>query len=133
MLDFSVSGGTFIINGTPVTHIGREDDYEYMDLVRGLPSGNNCHGTLAIYHGPRRDPLSDLKMRTIAPQNYHRTGRAFRRRRVLKAEVWGNCAWYVYSRPYFRGTRRILNPGFSSQLDFNPKSIYHPENVVESA
>ena len=112
------------INGANVTYTADPDADEEFNDVFTFPSGpNNCAGTMALFHGPRGDPISDLKIKLFSPGNYRRTGRAFRRRTVLKAEVWGSCTWYVNSGSRFRGTRMTLFPGFNSYLDFTPKSI----------
>ena len=112
------------INGTNVTYNGDYEAEDYFNDVFSFPSGpNNCEGSMALFHGPIGDPLSDLRMKTFAPGNYARIGRAFRRRTILKAEVWGSCVWYVNSGTRFRGTTMTLDPGYNSYLDFTPRSI----------
>ena len=82
----------------------------------------DCEGSIVLCHGPRDHPLSDLRMKTFERDFYPRIG-SDRRRIILNAEVRGNCVWYVYSHPEYRGKSMTLGPGFDSPLDFIPKSM----------
>lgn len=102
-----------------------EDDCGFSDFTR-FPIGNyppTCKGQLAFWHGPQGNVQSGTRRTVVNPGIYKNTRRAFRRREIIRAEVWGNCAWKIYSSKKFKGSRMRLEPGFKSHLDFTPESL----------
>ena len=89
-------------------------------IVFGDPG---CSGALAIIHKPVGNPSSIGYIRKFRPGTYRNTWRVFRRSCIVMVEVWGTCSWRLYPQSRFRGRYQTLTPGFSSQINFIPRSI----------
>ena len=108
-----------------ILEISNDDEY-LDDLINLTPGANGCRGQLAIVHSRAGSPESDLKTRLFQPSNYKNTKRRFRRREIVKAEVFGTCRWNLHSQKRFRGQTFHATSGFDSHLPFVPFSISQP-------
>ena len=114
-----------VVNGSMVRYTADPDDEDYFDDITAMRSSDifQCSGQMAIYYGPVGNPLSNFKVAMFPPKKYRRTSRMFRRKRIVKVEIWGNCNWMIFARTHFRGQNMTLNAGAQSRLNFQPKSI----------
>ena len=114
-----------VVNGSTVRYTADPDDEDYFDDITGTRTSgiNRCNGKMAIYYGPVGNPLSNFKVAMLPPKMYRRTSRMFRRKQIVKVEIWGHCNWMVFARTQFRGRNMTLTGGYNSRLNFQPKSI----------
>ncbi len=124
-LEFAPPSMNVVVNGSTVRYTADPDDEDYFDDVTATRSSgiNQCNGKMAIYYGPVGNPLSNCKVVLLPPRMYRRTSRKFRRKQIVKAEIWGTCNWMVFARTYLRGQNMTLNAGFHTRVNFQPKSI----------
>lgn len=118
--EFSPPSMSVTIDGSTVQYEGDED---YGEVSYTLYAGNRCFGKLAVYYGPVGNPLSNFRMIYIRPGAYRRTSRMFRRKQIVKVQVFGNCRWNFYTRSNFGGQHITRGFGNSQPLTFRPNSI----------
>ena len=115
----------FSIHHFSLFHTGKTESSrrKRRDLSPMTYGRDGCRGVLAIVYSSTSDPYGSTYIRTFRPTNYRNTKRVFRRRCIVRVEVWGTCSWRLYEHTSFRGRYVSLSPGVNSYITVLPRSI----------
>ena len=120
----SCDGNPQMVN-CPEENINEEEDEDdgelhiFDDFAR---PEDECSGSLAVLHTPKRIDFNKLRTLRLTRQSYRRLQK-LQKRQIIQVEVQGDCCWEIYARNFFKGNSQILDGGFRSVPHMPLKSV----------